>query len=131
MVVWLQGNLTPQEMRNHILDPNSDFQLSLVSWVESCQVGEYLTGTQDQILENFSAKAKMPGYHDPTETLPIPPPPSCTRVHAEQESCKKCAQQANWWSQYEETVDDLISKANIHSCGRVLQHGTDSYIMQT
>jgi hypothetical protein len=118
MVIWLKGNLTPQEMRHQILDPTSHFQNRLISWVESCQKGEFLTGTQEEVLHKCTIHRENNNYHDPTETMPRPPPPMCALKHKETTTCEKCDQLHNWWEQFSETVDDIISKSNIHNCER-------------
>ncbi|KIL60197.1 hypothetical protein M378DRAFT_57973, partial [Amanita muscaria Koide BX008] len=115
MMLWIKGNLTPQEMRNLMLDPNSDFQQKIVAWVESCQVGEFLTGTQEEVLQMVQEKAKSPDYKDPTETLPEAPPLMCS---VQCKKCKKCRRLETWWEQFEVTVDDIVSKSNIHNCER-------------
>jgi hypothetical protein len=113
MLLWLDGNLTPQIMRAKILDPNSDFQQKLVAWLESCQIGEFLTGTHSDIKEKTSIESTSPNYEDPTETLPEPPPSQCPLSC---DSCADCHASKNWWSQYANTVDDLLLKSNVHSC---------------
>ncbi|KIL55187.1 hypothetical protein M378DRAFT_48224, partial [Amanita muscaria Koide BX008] len=116
--VWLKGNLTPQEVRDLILDPSSNFQKHIISWVESCQMGEFMTGTKEEVLHKVSKESKMQGYKDPTETMPEPPPPFCSQKHQNASACKKCMRLNAWWQRYEETVDDLLSKPNIHNCDR-------------
>ena len=116
ILLWLMGNLTPQEMRNKILDPNSEFQKKIITWIESCQVGEFLTGTQQEVLENHLTENV--DYKDPTETMPIPPPEACQKTHVSKDDCTSCLNIEKWWSQFEQTVDDLVSKSNIHSCER-------------
>ncbi|KIL57946.1 hypothetical protein M378DRAFT_15905 [Amanita muscaria Koide BX008] len=115
MMIWIKGNLTPQEMRNLLLDTNSDFQQKIVAWVESCQIGEFVTGTQEEVLQRVQEKAKSPDYKDPTETLPEAPPPMCS---VQCKTCKKCRRLDVWWEQFEDTVDDIVSKSNIHNCDR-------------
>ena len=119
MLLWLMGNLTPQEMRDNILDHNSDFQKNIIAWIESCQVGEFLTGTQHQVLENVHKKEILPEYKDPTETMPVPPPDFCRIDHtSDEDKCVKCDEMIQWWAEFEQTVDDIISKSNIHNCER-------------
>ena len=118
LLLWLVGNLTPQEMRDHILDHNSDFQKKIIAWIESCQVGEFLTGTQHQVLERVHEKENLPDYKDPTETMPIPPPDPCRIDHKEGDKCVKCDKMIQWCAEFAETVDDIISKSNIHNCER-------------
>ena len=112
------GNLSPQEMRDNILNHNSDFQKNIIAWIESCQVGEFLTGSQQQVLEKVHTKEQWPDYKDPTETMPIPPPDICRKKHKDGDKCIHCHELEHWWTEFEETVDDLISKSNIHNCER-------------
>ncbi|KAF8231099.1 hypothetical protein L208DRAFT_1216583, partial [Tricholoma matsutake] len=53
-------------------------------------------------------------YEDPTETLPVPPPPECTVTNCQ--NCDKCIAMALWTKEYYETVDDLLLKSNVHTC---------------
>ena len=116
MLIWLMGNLTAQEMRERILDPNSDWRKRLISWLESCHMGEFMTGTQDEVLRNVATQANDPLYRDPTEMLPQPPPKMCDVIHGDE--CKRCTEWNKWWHYFENTVDDLVSKSNIHNCER-------------
>ena len=113
ILLWLLGNLSPQEMRTQILDPNSDFQQKIVKWIESCQVGEFLTGSHDEVIENVKLATACEDYTDPTETLPLPPPALCPSTCG---TCEICANLDSWWRQYNATTDDLILKSNVHNC---------------
>ena len=118
ILIWLIGNLTPQEMRKRILDPSTDFQKKLISWLESCHIGEFMTGSKQDILERVAKQTESKLYRDPTETLPQPPPPLCQLNHSKDDNCKSCTELNIWWKTFENTVDDLLSKSNIHNCER-------------
>ena len=118
MLIWLIGNLTPQEMRKRILDPNIDFQKKLISWLESCHIGEFMTGSKQDILERVAKQSESKSYRDPTETLPQPPPPLCQLNHSKDDNCQSCTELNMWWKTFDNTVDDLLSKSNIHNCER-------------
>jgi hypothetical protein len=118
MLIWLRGNLTPQEMRDRILDQNSGWQKSIISWLESCHIGEFMTGSQNEVLANVAEYSKQTSYRDPTETLPQQPPPLCVIKHSQNESCSKCDDITKWWKYFDNIVDDLVSKSNIHNCER-------------
>jgi hypothetical protein len=118
MLIWLRGNLTPQEMRERILDPNSGWKKRLISWLESCHIGEFMSGTQEEVLGSVANGSKLKSYRDPTETLPQPPPSLCNTKHIQNESCATCEQLTKWWKHFETVVDDLVSKSNIHNCER-------------
>jgi hypothetical protein len=45
MLLWILNSLSPQEIRDQIMDPNSDFQKKIVEYLESVHVGEFMTGT--------------------------------------------------------------------------------------
>ena len=118
MLIWLKGNLTPQEMRNRILDPNSTWRKQLIVWLESCHCGEFVTGTQDNVLANIAERTKSGDYRDPTEILPQPAPPLCALKHDSYDNCPNCNKWNTWWDSFKHTVDDLVSKSNIHNCDR-------------
>ncbi|KIP01808.1 hypothetical protein PHLGIDRAFT_26855 [Phlebiopsis gigantea 11061_1 CR5-6] len=52
MLVWLKNSLTPQEIRERIVDPNSDFQKRIVEYLESVHMGEFIDTTMDQMFSS-------------------------------------------------------------------------------
>jgi hypothetical protein len=44
MLLWIKGALTPQEIRDKIMDPTSDFQKKMVEYLEGVHMGEFITG---------------------------------------------------------------------------------------
>ncbi|KAJ7106604.1 hypothetical protein C8R44DRAFT_562791, partial [Mycena epipterygia] len=131
MLIWIKSALSPQEIRDKMMLPDSSFQREMIAYLESCHVGEFLTGTMADV------KAKVPyqnksrqgmhdvifdevrtatpvSYDDPTQTLPVAPPPLCTECIGLM--CQNCKDIKNWWVSYEDTVDDLILRSNVHSC---------------
>ena len=127
MLIWLIGNLTPQEMRKRILDPEGNWQKKLISWLESCHKGEFMTGTQSEVLEKVATWSNAESYIDPTVTFPVSPPALCKSNHTDDKNCPYCSGCHKWWDSFQDTVDDLISKSNIHNCDRgTNQDGTMS-----
>src|SRR6202041_4104117 len=108
LVIW--GCLSPQEIRRRIMDPTLDFQRRLVEYLESTHVGEFLTGSQEEVLSNVAEASKANDYSDPTLTLPDEPPKSCKLNCGE---CTKCKTLISWWSKFETVFDDILSKSNI------------------
>ena len=49
MLLWIKGSVSPQQLRNLIMDPSSLFQTKLVRYLESCHQGELITGTLDDV----------------------------------------------------------------------------------
>src|SRR5277367_253180 len=94
MLLWLYGCLTPQEIRDKILDPNSDFQTKLVQYLESVHIGEFLTGTMDEVKSKVDQSSKSDTYKVPTQTLPERPPPLCDAIH---DNCDNCMKLDTWW----------------------------------
>jgi len=47
LLLWISGSLTPQEIREKIMDVNSDFQKKMVEYLESLCVGQFLTGEKN------------------------------------------------------------------------------------
>ncbi|KAF5367552.1 hypothetical protein D9758_003832 [Tetrapyrgos nigripes] len=74
LLLWIKSSLSPQEIRDQILKHDSDFIKSLISYLESCYVGEFDTGTSASINEQIILNKTKPDYKDPTLTMPTPPP---------------------------------------------------------
>ena len=134
MMIWIEGVLSPQEIRDRVMKSDSDFQESLVAYLEGCHIGEFITGTMDEckikynhkeeisagvhtILRPDSEKKQDPEYKDPTQTLPDPPPPECAQHLASSvENCPECVILNVWRQKYIDTVDDLLLRSNVHAC---------------
>ncbi|KAJ2914801.1 hypothetical protein MD484_g5620, partial [Candolleomyces efflorescens] len=74
MLIWIANSLNPQQVRDKLLSEDSDFKAELLAYLESCQVGEFLTGTMDEMKDRMSAQAEGITCDDPVQTLPIGPP---------------------------------------------------------
>ena len=92
MLICIKGSLNPQEMREKIMSSNSEWKNKLISWLEICHTGEFLTGTHADISKKSAEISQSDNYSDPTETMPEPPPPRCNDAHImdETSSCKCC-----------------------------------------
>ena len=75
LLLCLRGVLSPQEIRDRLMDPNSTFQNKMVEYLESVHAGEFQTGTMEQVDAKIKEKQSSANYQDPTQTLPTPPPP--------------------------------------------------------
>jgi Helitron helicase-like domain at N-terminus/PIF1-like helicase len=113
MLLWILHRLSPLEIRKRILDPSSDFQTKLIEYLESTHVGEFLTGSQDDIMAQVKHDSQSEGYLDPTQTLPVSPPNACEAKCGE---CEDCKELGAWHRKFEDVVDDLILKSNVHRC---------------
>jgi len=54
MLLWIRGALTPQEIRDRIMDPDSDFQKKMVEYLESVHMGEFITGTLEDMKKKWT-----------------------------------------------------------------------------
>jgi hypothetical protein len=113
MLLWILNSLSPQEIRDRIMDPNSDFQKRIVEYLESVHVGEFMTGTMDEVKEKVDENMKAKEYRDPTQTLPDAPPEP---TDCDCNKCESCENTASWWQNFKNTVDDLILRSNVHKC---------------
>ncbi len=102
MLLWLKGALRPEEIRKRLLDPNSDFRKKMINWLESVHTGDFQTGSLDEVAEQVKKNSADKSYKDPTQTLPEPP--------------QDDSDYSAWHRQFEETVDDLLLKSNVHNC---------------
>jgi len=106
MLLWIRGALTPQEICERIMNPESDFQKKMVEYLESVHMGEFITGTFPDVKKDLDVAELDDKYRNPTETLPIPPPPQCKQNECGE--CKSCNAMNSWQSQFNSTVDDIL-----------------------
>ena len=124
MLLWLRGCLSPQNIRDRIMNPNSDFQQRMVEYLESVHSGEFLTGNMADVKAKIEENTNSANYKDPTQTLPEQPPPLCNELdHKCNNDCSNKSQLNVWWKRFADTVDDLILRSNVHNCGRNLSSG--------
>jgi len=134
MMIWIEGVLSPQDIRDKIMDSDSAFQESLVAYLEGCHIGEFMTGTMEEhkqkidhkqelgagihsILQTESNDARDPDYKDPTQTLPESPPLECAvHLDAPIQDCPDCVLLSVWRQKYVDMVDDLLLRSNVHTC---------------
>ena len=114
MLLWIRGCLTPNEIRSKILDPNSDFQLKLIEYLESAHAGDFILKDRAEVEEDVHAAKQKAGYRDPTKTLPEAPPSPC--YDTLRDNFDERTSIESWWSQFRATVNDLLLKSNIHKC---------------
>jgi hypothetical protein len=113
MLLLIMNSLSPQEIRDLIMDPNSDFQKKIVEYLEGVHVGEFMTGNMDEVKEQVHENMKAKECRDPLQTLPDPSPEPTDCDCNKYESCESAA---NWWQNFKNTVDDLILRSNVHKC---------------
>lgn len=132
MLLWIKGALSPQNVRDKLMDPESTFHIELTKYLEGVHVGEFQTGTMEQVRAKVPfAKNEEIGIHTilkeqsptpmnrtnykiPTLTLPVAPPKLCKKKLCV--GCSRCSRLKTWWADYDETVDDLILRSNVHTC---------------
>src|SRR5882757_4558122 len=116
------------------MNNDSKFQRELISYLESVQKGEFITGTMQDIKErvphdeqctfgihsiikNKNVKAEHEIlYKDPTLTMPNPAPLACESCYELDEFCDLCVANDEWWKKFDLTVDDIILRSNVHRC---------------
>ena len=92
MLVWIKHALTPQEVRDKILDSESDFQQRMVEYLEAAHIGEFMNKTMTEVTSELEAlNIKSPHRELPTTTLPESAPVvNCTcKIEHFCDICKK------------------------------------------
>ncbi|KAJ7109037.1 hypothetical protein C8R43DRAFT_904914, partial [Mycena crocata] len=133
-LLWILNALSPQEIRDRLMNPRCRFRRRLVDYLESSHRAEYFNGSK----ENVIAKRKVePLSHDadsddeidwsspyrpPTQTFPTPPPPLCVDPLC-LSTCAACQKLKSWKEMYELEVDDLVLRSNVHTHGCLTKHG--------
>ena len=114
MLLWIAGCFTPQEIRDKIMNSDSEFQKSIVEYLEAAHVGQFLTGSHAEVSYRRDVATVSRDYKDPTQLLPLGPPPLCKLDSCP--GCDLCDATENWQKHYECTVDELLLMSNIHIC---------------
>ncbi|PBK89459.1 hypothetical protein ARMGADRAFT_1033039 [Armillaria gallica] len=84
-----QGVMSPQDVCDSILNPDSKFQKKMVEWLEGCHMGELFNGTQSKIQSKVEQNEAKTGYVDLTWSLPEVLPKECI-VKTVHEDCPTC-----------------------------------------
>ena len=132
LILWIKSALSPQEIRDKLMNEDGEFQQNLIKYLEGCQKGEFITGTMEYVkakipvnVDNHTkgihsifnkdlSQSTIKLYQDPTQTLPDEPPNSCTS--SEHIHCSACPSSTRWWQKFYDTVDDILLRSNVHSC---------------
>lgn len=130
-LLWIQCQMPLHVVREKLMSEDSEFQREITEYIESCVVGEFFTGSKDEIAASvpdvsetedrgihtiLSDKTKVPeGYSDPTMTMPEAPPDKFCD-NPEDCRCEDCLALLSWWERYKLTFDDLFVRSNVHAC---------------
>ncbi|KAI0311076.1 hypothetical protein OF83DRAFT_1166454 [Amylostereum chailletii] len=95
MLIWIANALTPQEIRDKIMNKKSDFQKAMVEYLEGVHC-------EEKYYKNLKES-------DPTYTLLVPPPNLCTTHQEELED-------DYWRNQFRDTTNELLYRSNKHNC---------------
>ncbi|KAF8815882.1 hypothetical protein BYT27DRAFT_7026502, partial [Phlegmacium glaucopus] len=97
----------------------------IVQYLENAHQGEFLMGTQAEVLSTVFQAMQSDMYLDPTEMLPEPPPAPCTIPDCD--CCQTCHKLKIWRDEFACKVDDVVSKSNIHTCStNINKNGTQN-----
>ncbi|PPQ97805.1 hypothetical protein CVT26_012849 [Gymnopilus dilepis] len=106
ILIWIANALSPQDMRERLTSGDTAFQQALVSYLESCRVGELYSGNVgDPIM------TEVDDSHDPTLLLPPKPRPMCS-----DDKCQGCQLDLEFEEQFRSEVDAIARRSNVHSC---------------
>lgn len=126
LLLWIENALSPQDIRDRIMDKSSAFRVKLIDYLESVYQGQFSTGSMEEIRAQvpvLNRKNKNPVlvgaeiYNAPTQTLPTMPPPECKSTGCR--DCSRCRKLDDWWRKYDFDVDDLLLRSNVHDCKKL------------
>ncbi|KAJ7163698.1 hypothetical protein C8R46DRAFT_848429, partial [Mycena filopes] len=121
-LVWVANSMSPQAIRDKIMEPDSVFRQKLLAYLEGNHQGQFCNGSylevSNRVKADPAAEDEMSGnppYKVPTQTCPTRPPPECALPECNGD-CEACEAMDSWWGKYEEDVDDLLLRYNMHTC---------------
>ncbi|KAJ7171848.1 hypothetical protein C8R43DRAFT_874346, partial [Mycena crocata] len=97
------------------------------AYLEGAHQGEFTHGSLKDVQERVRCDTRAPPeavddqctttYTVPTHTLPRVPPARCEN-HSKNNNndCVKCQTMRRWWKGYEDEVDDIVLRTNLHTC---------------
>lgn len=133
ILIWIANALSPQAIRDRLMSEDGEFQRRLVEYIESCQIGEFLTGTKEEVAAKvpFIPDQKLRGIHtiledksnaevagdyvNPTLSLPEAPPRNYCR-NVDDCDCSDCEDLEAWYGRFQSSVDDIMLRSNVHKC---------------
>ncbi|KDQ49304.1 hypothetical protein JAAARDRAFT_97396, partial [Jaapia argillacea MUCL 33604] len=134
-------SLTPQEVRDKLMNDNDKFQKAMIDYLESSHMGEFMDTTMEEIASNTKLtkldqiddhksqstdEVKKSNIPSDIYALPIKPPDECKKKQCV--GCIKCKQIENWMKSFKETVNRLVYNLNRHTCqiGRCKEAKSDA-----
>ncbi|KAJ7102044.1 hypothetical protein C8R44DRAFT_546434, partial [Mycena epipterygia] len=126
-VLWITNALSPQEIRDRIMKPDSKFRKCLIAYLEDCHKVEYFHGSRDVVIDarkvqplpddaNSNEKLEvLPGYSPPTQTFAKPPPKACTAAKCPDDRQHR-KRTADWWDAYKLEVEDILLRHKLRRC---------------
>ena len=111
MLLWIKSALSPQDIQDKIMDPESDFQKAMIEYLEAVHKGEFFDGKLEDVVERIKEYHKNPEYIPPTKTMPEGPPLHCPECNP-CDVCDNCKALTSGWSRFKSTVDDLVKCSN-------------------
>ncbi|KAJ6512501.1 hypothetical protein C8R45DRAFT_781921, partial [Mycena sanguinolenta] len=132
ILIWILNALSPQDIRDRLMSPDSVFQKKIIAYLESAHQGDFVNGTLEDVKARRGKsfvlnptpeeedRESTTEYKVPLFTLPEVPPPLCERVHHKDETqgpCQRCEDWTNWVAKYEHEVDDIWLRTNLHNKG--------------
>ncbi|KAJ7143399.1 hypothetical protein C8R43DRAFT_846993, partial [Mycena crocata] len=120
MVLWVANTLSPQTIRDRIMNPSGTFTRRLIRYLENSHQGEFFRGTKEEVQGHLKVTPETEEeqnddqiYKSPTQMLPRPPPKMCSIKNCDGD-CVDCVKLARWVEMYKDEVDSILMRANIH-----------------
>lgn len=111
ILVWVRGAPTPDQIRQKLREPSSEFRERLVRYLDGCHSGQLLTSSVSDFRSALAEENVTKS--NPIEELPTAVPPKCEYSCT---SCMKCFHNRQWWDDFRNEVDEILFKSNVHSC---------------
>ncbi|THU95848.1 hypothetical protein K435DRAFT_559483, partial [Dendrothele bispora CBS 962.96] len=109
---WITGSMSPQKIRDAILNPNGEFQHQIVEYLESVHTGDFATGSKTQVQEMMEEQEMSESYMNPLHTLPKAPPKN--NCSCNPSNCEQCGELHEWKQYFAEQVDDIVLRTHVH-----------------
>ncbi|EJD38106.1 hypothetical protein AURDEDRAFT_72509, partial [Auricularia subglabra TFB-10046 SS5] len=99
VLLWLCNALSPEEIKQRLLDPASTFQKRMLSYIDSCHQGHLIDSSKNSALLRLERRVEESGYVSPMNSLPT-----------------RCEDVNDWSVKFKDIVNDLLCRTNMHRC---------------
>ncbi|KDQ49779.1 hypothetical protein JAAARDRAFT_142945, partial [Jaapia argillacea MUCL 33604] len=110
LLLWITDTLTPQEIRDKLMDNDNSFQKAMIDYLESSHIDNFMDATMNEVASDVKLKQGHLNHNEKPRT-----------INKENElnhcfDCLQCTNTQNWMATFQNIVNNLVYHLNRHTC---------------